>query len=481
MRKKELNFSSIEQLYSNYPALIWSDGSLTYFEYFQKIDLLTQILINQGIKSGKRVAILSEIHYHFPIIFFALLKIGAVVFPINNRLPDTQIFEMIEKVDSDWLITIGKSLTAPVGVSTGVLRSGDLIVTRNNSFSRDIPQNLSLNQEATIIFTSGSQGKPKGVLHTIGNHYYSAMGSNVNIPLIPDDRWMITLPFYHVAGIAILFRTMLAGAAGVIPDPGKSFFNQIDYFKTTHLSLIPTQLQRMIKDKTGKDDCKNVKTILVGGGSCPASLIKQSIQTGLPLYSSYGSTEMASQITTTTADELVKNPKSSGKLLPYRELTIDTKGEILVKGETLFKRYATGYNDSIELIKDGWFRTGDKGYIDRNDSLIVTGRLDNMFISGGENIYPGEIERQLINLDIIRDVCVVDVPDEEYGAKPVAFVRIRGRKKIDEVFLKTYLENKISRFKIPSRFFQWPDNLDQLKPDRKELRNLALNYILSKK
>jgi O-succinylbenzoic acid--CoA ligase len=182
---------------------------------------------------------------------------------------------------------------------------------------------------------------------------------------------------------------------------------------------------------------------------------------------------MSSQITTTSGDDLVIDPHSSGKLLSYQELKIDENGEILVKGKTLCTGYISGNEvNNCDDTKD-WFHTGDLGYFDDNQNLIIKGRLDNMFISGGENIYPEEIEEQLQFHNQIIDVCVVEVPDKEYGARPVAFIKMEVTNKIDETQLKKYLEDKIAGFKIPLRFLDWPENLKRLKPDRNYFRELA--------
>jgi O-succinylbenzoic acid--CoA ligase len=124
--------------------------------------------------------------------------------------------------------------------------------------------------------------------------------------------------------------------------------------------------------------------------------------------------------------------------------------------------------------EDHWYRTGDCGYLDSHGSLIITGRLDNRFISGGENIHPEEIEQVLETLDDVLEACVVDIPDDKFGARPVAFLKIRDTGKLNKNNYRSYLQNKIQKFKIPDKFYLWPEEINRLKPDRKKLREIAL-------
>jgi O-succinylbenzoic acid--CoA ligase len=475
MKENKLDLSYIESEYGHYPALIWPDATLTYTQYIGEINRLARILLERGMAKNSRIALLSDISYQFPLLFFALLQTGAVIVPLDTRSPEKQLQGLIKKVKCDWLITVNKSALISKDLDIPVIAAKDLFKNNQQIQSKNILPSLYLKQEATILFTSGSGGKPKAVLHTLGNHYFSAKGSNRNISLAPGDRWLISLPFYHVAGVAICFRALLAGAACVIADNNEPLEKQIERFKITHCSLVPTQLQRMLDNKVHQENWRLLKAVLLGGSRWSPVLVKKALHMGLPLYTSYGSTEMCSQITTTAAsDELRQNPKSSGKLLPYRELKVDQNGEILVNGRTLCKGYVEEDNISRHKEKDHWHRTGDCGHLDNHGSLTITGRLDNRFISGGENIYPEEIEQFLETLDDVLEACVVDILDDAFGARPVAFLKIRDISKFDEYNYRSYLENRIQKYKIPDKFYLWPVELNQLKPDRKKLRQIAL-------
>jgi O-succinylbenzoic acid--CoA ligase len=214
-----------------------------------------------------------------------------------------------------------------------------------------------------------------------------------------------------------------------------------------------------------------LKAVLMGGGPVSASLVDEALSRGLPLHTSYGLTEMASQVTTTPPGAPLGVLRTAGRVLPEREVSISEEGEILVRGATLFVGYVEGKTLDLPLDTDGWFHTGDLGELDENGFLRVLGRKDNLFVSGGENIQPEEIEEVLCRLDGIDEAIVVPVPDPEFGHRPVAFIRTEGDKPED---LAPKLRAFLPGFKIPTSFHSWPKYAQRgIKPDRNALRERA--------
>jgi O-succinylbenzoic acid--CoA ligase len=331
------------------------------------------------------------------------------------------------------------------------------------------PTDIPLGRPATIIFTSGSTGVPKAALHTFGNHYHSALGSNANIALRPGDRWLHSLPLYHVGGLSILFRCLLAGATVALPQQGTPPGEAIAGFGATHVSLVSTQLLRLLREDA---ELGGLEAVLMGGGPIPASLVDEAVARGLPVHTSYGLTEMASQVTTTPPGARPDELRTAGRVLPHREVGISERGEILVRGKTLFAGYVESEKLDLPLDADGWFHTGDLGELYENDYLRVRGRMDNLFVSGGENVQPEEIEEALCRLEGIEEAVVVPVPDKEFGARPVAFVRTDDLEPGD---LARELEPVLPRFKIPISFHLWPESEGRgMKADRAALREQAL-------
>jgi len=321
------------------------------------------------------------------------------------------------------------------------------------------------------VATSGSSGEAKAALHTWANHYYSAKGSNECIPLTSSDRWILSLPLHHVSGLAILARCLTSGAALVIVSED-DLTGAIQRSKSTHVSLVSTQLQRLVADENNHVLLRSFKCILLGGSAFSRVLIEQAVKLGLNIYLSYGLTEMSSQVAT---GKVVDVNKPCVKVLLYRQLKISAEGEILVAGEVLFKGYVTGTRLPFPSREnDFWFATGDIGALDKDGFLTVTGRRDSMFISGGENIHPEEIEKVLLNIKGVAEVIVVPKEDKEFGQRPIAFIKFAG-KPLEEEFLIQSLQDVLPRFKIPVAFFPWPQNLmaQGIKISRQEfLKNL---------
>jgi len=430
--------------------------------------------MKRGVRESDRVALLGNNSVEYILTLMALLRITAVACPISPRLPDGTISKLIE------LIVCGHSISFygydRKTIISGVNRidTGDILASA--ATGRPAGDTITLEQDATILFTSGSSGEPKAVLHSYGNHYHSALGSNGNIPFGQDDRWLLSLPLYHVGGIGILFRAVLDGGAVVVPHARQNLDETILQHRVTHISLVPTQLYRLIQHTEEITRVsKQLETILLGGGPAPKPLIEETVKYRLPLCTSYGLTEMASQVTTTARSDPPEKLATSGKLLDHRELKISAEKEILVRGETLFRGYVEGDQLNRTTDHDGWFATGDVGAIDKDGYLTFTGRKDNMFISGGENIHPEEIENALYLLPSIVEALVVPKEDAEYGLRPVAFVRYAGDSPPDHSALVTHLEKHLSRFKIPDTFHAWPDKTDSvvLKSSRARFAELA--------
>jgi O-succinylbenzoic acid--CoA ligase len=273
-----------------------------------------------------------------------------------------------------------------------------------------------------MMMTSGSTAMPKLVVHNLNAHLKSALGGQKVLDIRRGDRYLLSLPLNHVGGQAVIFKCVLTGAVMVSPRKDMSPAGQILQDRITVLSLVPTQLVRIMENhpEVLAESC--VRAILLGGAPIDDMLIARmhDLYPSIALYGSYGSTEMASQICTNV---LLKGKEiTAGFPLPYRELILNSDGEILVRGETLCMGYFR--NGLIEKVTgdDGYFHTGDIGRM-LPSGLTVSGRRDNMFISGGENIHPEQVEAMLLKNQNIAEVLVVPVRDHEWGMMAVALVR----------------------------------------------------------
>ncbi|GAB5521607.1 MAG: o-succinylbenzoate--CoA ligase [Rhodothermales bacterium] len=372
-----------------------------------------------------------------------LIRAGCMAVPLSTRIPVEQVTAYLDRLDAAACIT-----DAQVGdvrcVKTQLPEPR--VSEETHHWKSSAP--------ATLIFSSGSTGEPKALVHSIGNHYYSALGSAANLPLKLGDTWGLTLPLYHVGGLAILFRCFFAGATVGLPDAAHALSESAFTAPWTHLSMVPTQLIRVLRDGLHAS-LQRYTAILLGGSAMPSGMLREAHAHRLPIHTSYGMTEMSSQIATTPPSADLDTLQTAGYVLPHRDLRIASSGEVQVRGETLcMGRLVEGAIQPI-INAEGWYATRDVGHLDHKGRLCITGRLDRQFISGGENIQPEEIERAMLQREGVHEVIVMPVSDAEFGQRPFAFVRAEADLSLDK--WRAFLEERLPRFMHPAAVVPWPD------------------------
>lgn len=451
------------------PAVVTPEGVWTYHTLEARIRAAAAWIAPWASSPGRRIALWADNQPAYLIMLWALWRLGHVACAVSTRLPPDALPDLLRQVGADRLVTdrVGGGVPLPV------VPLADLPPPR--SHGAPDAATVEADRPATILFTSGSTGRPKGARHPLRAHLASALGSNANIALAPGDRWLLSLPLYHVGGLSILFRCALAGAAVVVPPRTESLADALGGYGITHSSMVATQLWRLLRAEVPA--VRSLKAVLLGGSAIPSGLLDAAVVQGLPVHTTYGLTEMASQVTTTPPGASRRELATSGRLLPYRELRLAEDGEICVRGATRFE----GYMDDGGLVTpfdgDGWFRTGDLGRLDEAGFLHVIGRLDNRFISGGENVHPETIERALVQLPGIERAIVVPVPDAEFGQRPVAFVQRAASGAVPLVDLADRLRATLPGFMVPVAFYPWPEALDTgMKVNRAHLEQRALAH-----
>ena len=437
------------------PAIRDFERSLGFAELDTLVERFSLSLRQRGVSEGECVAVASRNSIEYVALLLAVMRIRAVAVPLNIRLSAAEISRQLLAVGPSLLVTDFISREVAGGITCELCDFSQLESAVAEPSDSDIPR-LDLEQVFSVCFTSGSDGHPKGVVSTLGNHYYNALGSNENIELAPSDTWHLSLPLFHVGGMGIMFRCLLAGAQVFVTDQFEpEALNQlIDSSQVSHLSLVPTMLMQLLEIRDQRRFPVSLKAVLVSGAPVPESLWEQIRSMEIPVAMSYGLTETASQITATRPGSTITPNIGAGRALHYRELKIvaatsNGTGEICVRGEVLFKGYVESTTSTFD--SDGWFHTGDIGKLDEEQNLTVLGRKDEMFISGGENIFPQEIVAVAERIDGVVSAAVIPITDRKWGSRPIMFVELAADSSHSEATLLDEMAQSLARYKLPDR------------------------------
>ncbi|MEA3366360.1 MAG: AMP-binding protein, partial [Candidatus Hydrogenedentes bacterium] len=276
--------------YPEAPAVIGPSGEvLTYRECDRKAQAVASAFGARGIEAGKRLAFVDPADIRSLPVLFGAFRAGLAVYIPNKHLPQAGLQENIARVGCSHVV--GRR---PMGSSLPSLDPEELIGPSPIEGLLDVDPYAP----ATILATSGTTAEPKMAVHSLDNHIANAETSNKNISLRPGDRWLLSLPLYHVAGLGIIFRCVVAGAAVALAERGEALEGSIARLKVTHVSLVATQLERLLTTPDGRETLSRLKAVLLGGSAIPQNLIERAVGLGVPLHTTYGLTETASQVTT---------------------------------------------------------------------------------------------------------------------------------------------------------------------------------------
>ncbi len=273
-----------------------------------------------------------------------------------------------------------------------------------------------------LVATSGTSGDPRLVALSAANLRASAQAANQRLELGPGDNWLVPLPQHHVGGLMAVLRAWLAGAGMVLELPFRpdSLLARLGRGDVTHLSLVPTQLHRLLRAHPGFRPPPSLRAVLIGGAPLPAGLAEQAMALGWPLCPTYGLTEAASQVATAYPPPRRWYPGLSGKPLSHLEVALDVDGRIRLRGDSLAPWILEEEGARALADEKGWFTTGDLGVLEKGGELRVLGRADEVIITGGEKVHPAVVEGELARCPGIESVAVVGVEDAEWGERAVA-------------------------------------------------------------
>lgn len=449
-------------------ALISAEERITFAELRERSRRTACKLAAQGVASGDRVALLCRNGTHVPELIHALHYLGAVLVPLNTRLTASELAYQVEDAGCRLLVydEAFQAQAAELGERLPALAHISVPALRQLSPLEEVPLKSEIDSEDlhTIMYTSGTTGYPKGVLLTFGNHWASAVGSALNLGLQESDRWLASVPLFHISGLSILMRSVIYGIPAVIHenfDP-EAANRAIIEEGVTIVSVVSNMLMRMIDALGEQRYPESFRCMLLGGGPAPLPLLEACREKGVPVFQTYGMTETSSQIVTLPPEYSLSKLGSAGKPLFLSELRImkdgaeappNTEGEIAVRGPNVTKGYLNRPDATEEAIRGGWLYTGDIGYVDEEGFLYVLDRRKDLIISGGENVYPAEVESVLMSHPAILEAGVTGADDERWGQVPIAFVKFRGGEAPAEEEIRSFCAERLAKFKVPKRVF----------------------------
>ncbi|MEI7554406.1 o-succinylbenzoate--CoA ligase [Candidatus Chlorohelix sp.] len=443
-------------------ALIFKDEALHWAELYDKALVYAGQMSAQGVEAGARVALLLGNTPAFVCAMHATPQLGAIVVPLNTRLTFAELGWQLEDVQPTLLLydapNASKAIELASYTTCPILSLEELAETEPVTFRQ--AEYYATDQIHSIIYSSGTTGKPKGVMLTYDNHLWNALASCLNLGLQQDDRWMAVLPLFHVGGMSILLRSVLYGIPVVLHesfDPAAINLSIIQN-RVTIISVVATMLQRMMDESSDSGYPAHLRCVLTGGGPVPKPLLERCAALNIPITQTYGMTETASQVATLSpADALIKLGSAGRALYPseikilHKESSPDGVGEILVRGQIVTAGYFNRPEETTQALAEGWLHTGDLGRLDKDGYLYVVDRRSDLIISGGENIYPAEIEAVLLAHPVIEEAGVVGVPEERWGQIPVAVVKLRENTNATETGLIEWCSARLARYKVPKR------------------------------
>ncbi|WP_424019373.1 o-succinylbenzoate--CoA ligase [Halorientalis pallida] len=440
------------------------DESITYREYDAAVGRRAAALAGLTDDDTDRIAFILDTRPAFAELFFAAMRLGVSVVPLNVRLTPAEVTEQIERTDPDALVCESATAATATEVFEGPIASVDGTEQDGVRALDEIdgppvePATLTAETEQLVMFTSGTTGRPKGVRLTVGNLVASATASAFRLGVSSDDRWLCCLPTYHMGGLAPVVRSALYGSTVVIQrefDAAETA-RVFDEFEITGVSLVPTMLTRLLD--AGWEPPERLRFVLLGGAPAGEELLARCRERDVPACPTYGMTETASQIATATPEQAAAHEGTVGQPLVDTTVTVVDEagdpvapgetGEIVVSGPTVTPGYLDPAVTEDAFGPDG-LHTGDVGSRDEDGRLWVHNRKDDRIVTGGENVDPGEVVAVLREHHRVRDAAVVGLDDPEWGERVAALVVPEDGIDLTAEDIESHCRERLAGFKLP--------------------------------
>jgi len=445
----------------NKPAILFKDQPTTYAQFANNIDKRAQALVSTGVKKGDRVAYYGLNHPTQFVLLFACARIGAIFVPLNWRLAEPEVASIVaDCTPTVFFYDDNFEKQALALADTNAQFIGAPLEIKKSKLKKPEPSTATTDDAILLVYTSGSTGTPKGVVLSQKALIANARMSVDAHRLTPHDTALVVLPLFHVGGLNILPTPAFSiGATIVLHDKFSPEKACIDLESVTVAITVPTILQAMINcNHWDFMDFDGLKGISIGSTDVPVALIETVHKRNVSVIQIYGATETSPFAIYQNLDEARTTVGSIGRagsdceirlVSDGKDVAIGEPGEIWVKGDNVLVEYWNDEALSQEMRQDGWFRTGDVAKIDEQGLYWFYDRIKHVIISGGENIYPTQIERILSQQPNIKEVAVVGIADEQWGEIPVAVVVTESALEPSDVLAP--LQGQLAKYKHPKK------------------------------
>ncbi len=454
-------------------ALRFEGRDWTYGQMQTAIEDCAGRLAALGIANGERVAFLGLNQPMFFFAMFAAARLGAIFVPLNFRLTGPELAFMIEDCAASALIVdeqhrpVIEPQRERLQSLKAFLAAEDDAGWTSGPAPETAPVRVGEDDVAMIMYTSGTTGRPKGAMLTHGNFWWNNANGMHTLDCLADDVTLTAAPVFHIGGLNVTTLTAFQKGALVVLhrtfDPGRALAD-IAAHKVTTMFGVPAMFLFMAQHPAfAETDLSSVRMFVVGGAPCPLPLLKTYLARGVSMQQGYGLTETAPMVSFLAPEYALSKVGSSGRTPMFVEVRIvdlsgatieapRVQGEILVRGPNVTPGYwGMPEATALAIDKDGWFRTGDAGFFDEEGFLTISDRIKDMIITGGENVYPAEVESALMRHPAIAEVAVIGEPDEQWGEGVVAIAALKAGRSLTIDELRDFAGGELARFKLPRR------------------------------
>jgi len=461
------------------PALTFAHTTWSYGDLLDRVDRFAGALQAAGVKPGERIAFLAFNEPMFFVTLFACAKIGAIFVPLNSRLTGAELAFILHDAGAHSLV-VGpdhRNLIAQMRTQLACQcywsfgddgGEGWTPVEQAMADARPVhePYASTADEVALLLFTSGTTGRPKGAMLTHGNLWWNAINEIFVKPdLLEDDVHLCIAPLFHIGGLNTgLLTTLMKGGHVVLHktfEPAR-FLEDVPRYHVTTSFAVPVMLLLLSQHPAfAQADLSSLRTITLGGAPAPEPLLRLYHERGIPVHQGYGLTETAPIVSFLAPQSALSKIGSAGKPPLFTKIRLvdadgkvvskpHVKGEICVQGPNVTKGYWNNPEATRAAIDDeGWFRTGDLGHFDEEGFYYVRDRIKDMIITGGENVYPAEVESVLYGHPAIAEVAVIGLPDEKWGEAVAAVVALKPDASLTLEALQAFAASKLARYKLP--------------------------------